>query len=195
MDRIFEPFFTTKKQGEGTGMGLAVVHGIVRRHNGAIMGYSEPGKGTTFRIYFPRVKAKATSEPPSTRSHLKGNERILFVDDEEQMAELWKQALEKLGYAVTAETKSIEALETFRAQPDQFDLIVTDLTMPQKTGFELSKEIRRICPHIPIILCTGFGEKTTSEQLRKIGIQGLASKPISTAKMAEIIRHTIDRHS
>jgi PAS domain S-box-containing protein len=192
MQRIFEPYYTTKDVGEGTGMGLAVVHGIVKGHDGAIRVHSEPGKGTTFDLLFPLVEIEAVPESVPSRPLPMGNERVLFVDDEKALADLGERMLQQLGYEVTVRTSSIEALETFRAEPDRFDLLVTDMTMPKMTGEELSKEVLRVRPGFPIILCTGFSEKITEEEAVEIGIQALMIKPLAMRELAEILRQVLE---
>ncbi|MBW1796685.1 MAG: response regulator, partial [Deltaproteobacteria bacterium] len=170
MERIFDPFFTTKPVGDGTGMGLATVHGIITSHGGAITVHSELEKGTTFDVYFPRFESGVALEAEMAEPLPRGNERILFVDDEEPLVRMGQQMLERLGYHVTARTSSVEALEAFRAQPDRFDLVITDQTMPNMTGVELAKELMRIRPDIPIILITGFSEIVPPEKAKKMGI-------------------------
>ena len=156
MERVFEPFFTTKNVGEGTGMGLAVVHGIVTSDGGAITVESAPEQGATFAVYLPRLADPTTSTVDVEEPLPGGRERLLFVDDEAALVHLWQAALEHLGYSVVVCTSSLEALDVFRAAPQNFDLVVTDYTMPTMTGEVLAHELRRIRPDIPIILYTGF---------------------------------------
>ena len=191
MERIFEPFFTTKEAGEGTGMGLALVHGIVKDHDGAITVYSEPGEGSTFTVFLPRIKEDLPSQPVSSTLILTGKERILFVDDEEAVIQGVQNMLARLGYTVIAKTDSIEALESFRAQPDEFDLVITDQTMPQMTGVTLAEELKRIRPDIPIIMCTGFSEVISAEQAKAVGIQEFIMKPLGSREIAETIRRVL----
>ncbi|MDO9585615.1 MAG: ATP-binding protein, partial [Syntrophales bacterium] len=169
-ERIFDPFFTTKGPGKGTGMGLSVVHGIVKNHGGRINCRSEPGKGTTFEVFFPTIGGEASERPERVDSIPLGKERILFVDDEAALADIGKQMLQSLGYNIVARTSSIEALEAFRTQPDQFDLLITDNMMPNMTGVEPAKNIKRIRPGMPVILCTGFSEAISEEKVKTIGI-------------------------
>jgi PAS domain S-box-containing protein len=192
MERIFEPFFTTKKPGEGTGMGLAVVHGIVKSYGGAIVVESDPGKGTTFEVFLPRIEGDSLPEADTDVPIPTGSERILFVDDEEDLVDMVQQMLKRLGYNVVAKTNSIEALEVFKAQPDQFSLVITDQTMPHMTGAGLAKELMRIRPDIPIILCTGFSEVINAEKARTLGIREFLMKPFAPREIADIIRHVLD---
>ena len=158
--RIFEPFFTTKPVGEGTGLGLSVVYGIVKNHKGGITVYSEPGKGSVFKVYLPRVDpgVSVAPETPKPIPIPRGNERILVVDDEEFIVNSVRNMLQHLGYKVTALMDSQEALKLFSEKPSQFDLVMTDQTMPFMTGEDLGKEFMRIRPDIPIILCTGYSD-------------------------------------
>jgi len=154
IDRIFDPYFTTKERGEGTGMGLSVVHGIVESYNGAISVQSEPGKGSTFKILLPVVERCAEPERVKVFDIPKGTEHILFVDDEQVLVEISRTQLEGIGYNVSTMTSSLEALELFKTNPGRFDLVITDMTMPKMTGDELAWEIKRIAPDMPILLCT-----------------------------------------
>jgi CheY-like chemotaxis protein len=190
--RIFEPFFTTKKPGEGTGMGLSVVHGIVKDMNGGIKVYSVPGEGTSFKLYFPQIRNKLESETRVKRAIPTGTERILFVDDEPELVETWVQMLERLGYKLTGRGSSREALELFRLQPDQFDLIITDQTMPQMNGLELSREFLAIRPNIPIVLCSGFSEMVAPEVIKDTGIREFLMKPILLGEIASTIRKVLE---
>jgi CheY-like chemotaxis protein len=200
-ERIFEPFFTTKGPGEGTGMGLAVVHGIVAGYGGKITVDTAPGRGTKFEIYLPRCDAAKTVEAPSvvgarggTEEQARGGrEQILIVDDEPYLAVLWKVMLERLGYRVTGCSNSLEALDIFRASPMSFDLVLTDQTMPQMTGEALVKEILRIRPEIPIILCTGFSHAVTEEKARALGIRAFLMKPIARRDLGLAVRCVLDQ--
>ncbi len=193
MNRIFDPFFTTKEKGKGTGMGLSVVHGIVKRMKGEIQVFSEPGKGTEFRVYLPVVvnasekQASRTDEPMPS-----GCERVLLVDDEEVIIAMERQILERLGYHITSRTSSIEALEAFRANPDKFDLVITDMAMPNMSGDKLAVELIKIRPGIPILLYTGYSESMTTEKIKSLGIKGLLKKPIVIKDFAEKIREILD---
>jgi CheY-like chemotaxis protein len=190
---IFDPYFTTKKEGEGTGLGLAVVHGIISQYGGAIEVQSEPGKGTAFHILIPRIDhehkmtlKKEFGEPP------KGTETILFIDDEKYLVELAKKILEYLGYQVVSSTSSIEALKLFMEGPDRFDLVITDMTMPHMTGDKLTEEILRIRPDIPIILCTGFSEMISEDKAKSLGIREYILKPLIMNNLAEKVRKVLD---
>ncbi len=192
LEKIFEPYFTTKKKGEGTGLGLSVVHGIIKSHEGHIAVYSELGKGTTLYVYLPLVKMASIEFPVKEAKPLPtGSERILFVDDELPIVNLQRNILERLGYTVTARTSSVEALEAFRASPHKFDLIITDMTMPNMTGEKLAHEIKAIRSDIPVILCTGFSEQI-SDRDENVDIDRLLMKPVDREKMAIQIRTVID---
>jgi PAS domain S-box-containing protein len=192
MERIFDPFFTTKGLEGGTGMGLSVVHGIVKNHGGVISVYSEVEKGTTFNVLFPRIEGATEEEATTRRSLPTGNEHILFVDDEEMLVTVAKQLLTRLGYDVVATTSSLEAAYIFQNQPDRFDLLITDQTMPHMTGTQLAKELLNIRPDLPIILCTGFSEMVTAEKAKDFGIKEYIMKPVTQMDMAESIRRVLD---
>jgi CheY-like chemotaxis protein len=169
-----------------------VVHGIVKGCGGAITADSKPGKGTTFQVFFPRSGTERAQA--ETVDHLAtGNERILFVDDEKVLADMGKKTLEHLGYEVVAKTSSIEALEAFRAQPDKFDLVITDLTMPNMTGTELQKELQAIRQDIPVILCTGFSHMISKNNAKAMGINELIMKPFPKSEIAKTIRLVFDQ--
>ncbi|MBN2256030.1 MAG: response regulator, partial [Deltaproteobacteria bacterium] len=188
LERIFDPFFTTKERSKGTGMGLSVVHGIVESHNGTISVSSEPDKGTTFNVYFPLFSDETEITTNTMQPLPAGNERILFVDDEMSIVETGKHVLETLGYDVTTLTNSSEALELFRGEPDKFDLVITDMTMPNMTGDKLAKEMLHIRPDIPIIMCTGYSALINKEQAEAIGIRAYIMKPILKSEIAHAIR-------
>ncbi len=194
LKRIFDPYFTTKEVGKGTGLGLAVVHGIVKSYGGGITVSSEMGKGSTFDIYFPRVQAMGRASEAERAEPLPfgGHERVLFVDDEKAIVEIGHSMLKYLGYEVEVRTSSIEALELFRAQADRFDLVITDMTMPNMTGDKLAQELLRIRPGIPIILCTGFSEYLTEEKAKALGVRELLMKPLAIRDLAQAVRRVLD---
>jgi CheY-like chemotaxis protein len=194
VDRIFDPYFTTKEMGKGTGMGLSVVHGIVKKHNGAITVKSEPGKGTSFSIFFPAVEENEVIESEPTEKLPTGNEKILFIDDEPSIVKMTRQMLERFGYKVETKMSSIEALELFRSKPDQFDLIITDMTMPSMTGDKLVKEILNIRPDIPTIICTGFSDKIDAEKATEIGAAEYVEKPVDKRNLAFKVRSVLDEN-
>ncbi len=195
LKRISEPYFTTKEVGKGTGLGLSVVHGIVESHGGGIAVSSEPGKGTTFDILLPRIDTdKIPSKPDrSGPPPLGRHERVLFVDDETHLAEIARSMLDRLGYETVVKTSSLEALELFQARPDYFDLVITDVTMPGLSGDRLAKELLRIRPDIPIILCTGFSEHISEEKAKAWGIRELVMKPLGMEDLAKVIQQALGR--
>jgi PAS domain S-box-containing protein len=192
IESIFQPFFTTKEPGKGTGMGLAMVHGIIESCSGKITVESELGKGSKFRLFFPVAKTDADADLDSSQEVVSGNERILLVDDELPIVKMGSQTLERLGYAVTARTSSIEALALFRSRPNDFDLVITDMTMPNMTGADLAAELMRIRPDIPVILCTGYSNKISDPIAAQIGIRAFAFKPLVKKDLAETIRKVLD---
>ncbi len=192
LNRIFEPYFTTKGRGEGTGMGLAVVHGIVRSHQGAIRVESEPGQGTVFHVYLPAISSEVEVDADVLQILPTGHERILFVDDEWAGAEVGRKQLESLGYAVTLRTSSVEALEALRADPQRFDLVVTDHQMPNMSGFEMAREMLILRPDLPVILCTGYSATVTRERALKAGLREFALKPLTRKELAELVRAVLD---
>ncbi len=192
MQRIFDPYFTTKENGSGTGLGLAVVYGIVSAHKGAIQVNSMPGKGTTFEVFFPSVRRLTTRERPSYVEPAPGDERILFVDDEAPLVQLATQLLEKCGYRVTGHTNPLDALEHFKASPDKIDLVITDMTMPHMTGNQLVKALHAIRPNLPIIITTGYSEKISPEKAQKIGVRDFLMKPLNYGELTKRIRMVID---
>jgi len=189
---IFEPYFTTKCPGEGTGMGLAMVNGIIESYGGKISVNSKPGQGTLFVIYLPVTRKRQENRPYQSEELPTGTERILFVDDEGPIAKMGGQVLERLGYIVSIRTSSIEALELFRTKPNDFDLVITDMTMPNMTGDNLANELMKIRPDIPVIICTGYSKKISDETALKIGIKAFAHKPIVRADLAKTVRKVLD---
>jgi PAS domain S-box-containing protein len=194
IERIFDPFFTTKEMGKGSGMGLAVVHGIVKSHDGLINVRSELERGTSVEVYLPIVQnAAVTENSPPKPSIPHGSETVLYVDDEPFQIEIGKEALERLGYKVVAHVNSVKALELFRESPTAFDLVITDMTMPEMTGDILAMEIMSIRPDIPIIICTGYSERLSEESAEAMGIRGFILKPILIRDMAINIRRVLDQ--
>ncbi len=192
IQKIFDPYFTTKPVGKGTGMGLAVVHGIVQSHKGSIAVSSSPAQGTTFDITFPRLLTRRLQEEesPAMPAPL-ADKRILLIDDERLLADLGKQMLERLGYVVDARTEPVHALETFKRNAIEYDLVITDMTMPGMTGDVLSREVIRLRPDIPIILCTGYSERISPEKAAEIGIKTLLMKPLAVNQLAQAIHEVL----
>ena len=191
MARIFEPFFTTKGRGEGTGMGLSVAHGIVKSHGGAITVESAPDQGTAFTIYLPMYEGEIMLDAKPTGPIPGGTERILLVDDENALVDLWTRLLGKLGYRIAATTHSMEALQMIREDPVGFDLVITDHTMPRMTGLDLARHIRLIQPDLPVILCTGAADVVTADKIKEYGLKELVIKPVKLTAMAEAIRQAL----
>jgi signal transduction histidine kinase/ActR/RegA family two-component response regulator len=193
LERIFEPYYTTKEPGKGTGLGLSVIHGIVKNHGGFITVESTPGKGSAFHVYLPaldvaEVDAEENVCPPTTG----GNERILLVDDEPQILDMEKQILEKLGYRVTARPNGADALKILQEQPDHFDLVITDMTMPQMTGDQLARHVWDIRPDIPVILCTGHNEMISEDKANAMGIRKFLLKPVDKEELTVAMRSALD---
>jgi len=195
LEKIFDPFFTTKAVGKGTGMGLSVVHGIVNSMKGSIHVYSEPGKGTQFNVYFPIEKSAFEKQSIQPEEPVRtGTERIFLVDDEDPIIEMEKQVLEHLGYQVTSCNSSTKALETFWDNPDKFDLVITDLAMPNMPGDKLAVALTEIRSDIPILLCTGFSETMSEEKAASLGIKGFLLKPIVMKDLSHKIREVLDKN-
>ena len=190
--RIFDPYFTTKEKGVGTGLGLAVVHGIVKKYGGTIKVESELMKGTTFQIYLPKTDIAASSNAELPNLITGGFERILFVDDEKMLVDIGHQVLQRLGYHVVSRTSPIEALELFKAKPSFFDLVITDKTMPGMTGVALAKELMSIRPDLPVIICTGYGQAIDQERAKQIGIKAFVMKPILINEIASAVRKALN---
>ncbi|MGD8990471.1 MAG: PAS domain S-box protein [Desulfobacterales bacterium] len=193
VNRIFDPYFTTKSQDKGTGMGLAVVHGIVKGHGGTIQVDSTPGMGSRFDIFFPIMEKQKVSETEELKSLPIGSECILLVDDENSLIDLGKNMLIRLGYQVETRTRPIEALEAFREDPPKFDLVISDMTMPNMTGDILAAELRQIRPDIPIIICTGYSERINEKRSEELGLQGLIMKPFTIRRLAKTVREVLDQ--
>ncbi len=191
LDRIFDPYFTTKGPSRGTGLGLAIVQGIVKNLGGTISVESKVGKGTTFKVYLPASISKTTEKTDKYPSPT-GTGSILIVDDEPAIVQINKKMLEELGYQVIPQTSTIEALELFKAGPESFDLVLTDMGMPKMTGATLAKKIIKICPDIPVILCTGYNEFISEEKARDIGIRAFLLKPYEKHTLARAIRKALD---
>ncbi len=196
LERVFDPFFTTKPRGEGTGLGLSVVYGIATSHGGAITVSSEQGKGSSFTVYLPKHREDRARDSAGADGAIpRGHERVLFIDDEEDIAALGDRMLTGLGYRVTSRTSSREALSLFRLNPSAFDVIVTDQTMPELTGLELAKEILALRPDMPIIMCTGFSHVVDAGMAKAAGIRAFTMKPLIKKEIAQMIRGVLDKES
>jgi PAS domain S-box-containing protein len=192
LDLIFDPYFTTKSAGEGTGLGLSVVQGIVDIYGGKIVAESEMNHGSSFTIYLPATKLNAEIEPCRQENLPRGTERILFVDDETAIVGMARQQLSSLGYKATCRNGSMDALELFRKNPSNFDLIITDMTMPGMNGDRLSAEVMKIRNDIPVILCTGYSKTMSEETAVRLGIRAFLMKPMEYAELAQTIRRVLD---
>ena len=192
IDRIFDPYFTTKEAGKGSGMGLAVVHGIAKNHHGAVSVESKPGKGTTFNVLFPVTTEKSEIDATTTGSLCLGSETVLLVDDEALIVEMTRRMLERLGYRVKIALSPHDALEQFSADPNHFDLVITDMTMPEMTGVMLSEKIMKIRQDVPVIICTGYSDLLDEERAKQLGIAAYVMKPIHMIEISKIIRNVLD---
>ena len=192
-ERIFDPYFTTKEKGVGTGLGLAVVHGIVKKSNGTIRVESEIGKGSVFHVYLPQVDLSAAKPAEYPAIPRGGSERILFVDDEKMLVDVGEQILRRLGYDVVSRTSPLEALELFKARPTDFDLVISDQTMPGLTGDALASELMKLNPEIPVILCTGYSQMIDQRRVKEKGIRALVMKPILISELAGAIRAVLEK--
>ena len=190
---VFEPFFTTRERGKGTGMGLAVVHGIVTRCQGTVTVESEPGRGTTFEVWLPVLEGQAGDDGSQPDALLTGTERVLVVDDEPSVAATVVDQLDALGYRATACANGPEALAAFLAEPGAVDLVVTDMTMPGMTGIALAQELKRVRPDLPVLLCTGYSQQITAETARGQGLDGFAMKPVGMAELSRLVRKALER--
>ncbi len=193
LEKIFDPYFTTKPKDKGTGLGLSVVYGIVKNYGGEIQVKSSPGKGSEFNIYFPAYESDPALEQDSKTEPVQpGNENILLIDDEEPILRLEQTLLERLGYTVDTARNGEEALKTLTTRPNFFDLVITDMTMPKMTGDILTREIKKISPKLPVIICTGFSEKLTQEMAEVLGVSAILTKPIIKTELARAIRNVLD---
>nr|HPJ96577.1 response regulator [Syntrophales bacterium] len=191
IEHIFEPFFTTKKEGEGTGLGLSVVYGIVKDHGGSIHVSSKPGYGTAFTILLPLIEEAAASKNDTVTPVLGGRGHVLLVDDEVALAQLGREMLTSLGYEVTLRYSSLDTLEVFRKKPQAFDLVITDMTMPNMSGAMLAREMLKIRQDIPIVLVTGFSELINEEDAKGIGIREFLMKPVSLMNLSQTVRKVL----
>jgi CheY-like chemotaxis protein len=192
LQRIFDPYFTTKGPDKGTGLGLSVVHGIVKSHGGNIKVYSDVGKGTAFHVLFPRADGAVKKEEKAAQQLPIGAERILLVDDEKHLVEMYQRMLGLLGYQVETRTSPVEAIEAVRSNPRKYDLVITDMTMPQMTGYNLAKGLMEIRPGLPVILCTGFSDQINEEKARSVGISAFLLKPVLFHDLANTLRKALD---
>jgi CheY-like chemotaxis protein len=192
LNKIFTPYFTTKNKNEGTGLGLSVIHGLINSLGGNLTVFSELNKGAVFNIYLPTIESSSPQNTHIEQNILRGMEHILIVEDIDLILELERNMLENLGYRVTCFLNSIEAYEHFLKEPDSFDLVLTNLTMPFLNGTELAREIHDLQPDLPIILCTGFSEKLTDNLLQSLGVKDILKKPVIKKDLAKIIRKVLD---
>jgi CheY-like chemotaxis protein len=190
-DRAFDPYFTTKGPGQGTGLGLSVVHGVVQSCNGHIELETAPGRGATFRIYLPRTDGGGRRKPGAGAAEPGGGEHVLVVDDEAAITEMIRRMLEGLGYTVTARNQSLEALDDFQAAPSRFDLMIVDMTMPGLRGDQLTRRMREIRPDLPVILLSGFSELLTEERAEELGLSACLKKPVLRSDLSRAIRKAL----
>jgi len=192
IDRVFDPFFTTKDVDLGTGLGLSVVHGIVKNHHGSITVQSKVGKGSTFTLLFPVAVVEEEDDETSEAPLRGGSERILLIDDEEQITKIAGLMLQKLGYKTVSFRSSEKALKEFKESPGSFDLVITDMTMPRMTGKMLAREILKIRSDLPVILCTGYSDLVSEKDCRREGISAVLMKPYDRRELSETIREVLD---
>jgi CheY-like chemotaxis protein len=192
LDRIFDPYFTTKDKGKGTGLGLSVVHGIVMKIQGCILAESEPEKGSIFHVYFPLAPPNTQSGQTPAAGVPRGNEHILIVDDEKALCEMMAEMLQKQGYRVQHRSDSREALALFRSVPGDFDIVITDMDMPNISGLRLRNEIAAIDPEVPVLVCTGYGDLLGEETAASFGFERLLRKPVPFRELALAVRETLD---
>ena len=192
LNRIFEPYFTTKPKGEGTGLGLATVHGIVKDHGGAIKVYSEAGCGATFHVFLPSGPTATETRPEQAEELPTGSECILFVDDEKALIDLGRELLERLGYVVETRVSAIDAIEAFKANPHKYDLVISDMTMPRMTGDEMARHIKALRNDIPIIICSGFSDRLHGQENKANNISAVLMKPVIYADLAHTVRQVLD---
>ena len=195
MTRIFEPFYTTKPKGEGTGLGLSVVHGIMKTHGGAITVYSELGKGTVFQLYLPAAEqaVKEARPQPAVADWQGHGEHILYIDDEKPLVFLMTRILTRLGYKVTGCNEPEKAIKLFAEAPDGFDAVVTDLSMPGMSGIDIARELLQIRPGIPILVASGYIRPADNEEVRSLGLPDLILKPDTVEQMGEILHRVLDK--
>jgi CheY-like chemotaxis protein len=185
--RVFEPFFTTKSPGHGTGLGLAVVHGIVGAHGGAVRVVSEPGQGTTFHLYFPAIDAPAVENVDSPASVAGAGEHILYVDDEEALVFLATRMLKRIGYRVTGHSDSLQALDDFRRRPGEFDAVITDITMPRLSGLDMVRELLGVRPDLRVVVTSGYLRPEDLLAAEQLGVTSLISKPSTVEEFGRML--------
>jgi CheY-like chemotaxis protein len=193
LERIFDPYYTTKEAGEGTGLGLAVVRGIIKAHGGEIAVTSSPDQGALFEVYLPEIQQAVSPRSKTSEVYRTGKETILFVDDEQTLVTMSQQMLQLLGYRAVTRTSSVEAFELFQHDPYRFDLVITDMTMPNMTGEKLARKILEVRSDIPVILCTGYSELITEQRAKKLGISAYVMKPLVMRDLAKTIRDVLDK--
>jgi CheY-like chemotaxis protein len=192
LERIFDPFFTTKAPGVGTGLGLSVVHGIVSSHGGDITAASTPGSGSTFSVYLPPARERAKAAADTTPADVTGHEHVLVVDDDAMVAAVTRRVLERYGYRVTVQTSSVEALALLQGDPGQYDLVLTDYTMPQLTGMDLARAAHQLRPDLPILLTSGLGDVQSLDERQAHGIRELLMKPVNPRDLGSAIRRALN---